>query len=167
MIHINFLAVLVAALIPLIIGFVWYNPIFLGNAWMKAADMNIDKMKGANMPLVFGLTFVFSFFIAMAMNFMVIHQMHLASILMNEPGFGKQGSEIDLFLSDFIQKYGNNFRTFKHGVFHGTIGGIMLALPVIGVNALFERKGAKYIAINAGFWVVCFALMGGIISAWQ
>ena len=119
------------------------------------------------MALVFGLTFLFSFFVAMAMNFMVIHQMHLASVLMNETGFGKPGSEIDLFLSDFIQKYGNNFRTFKHGAFHGTIGGIMLALPIIGVNALFERKGFKYIAINAGFWIVCFALMGGIICAWQ
>jgi len=167
MVQINFLAVMVAALIPLVIGFIWYNPKVFGNAWMKAADVNQDKMQGANMPLVFGLTFVFSFFVAMAMNFMVIHQMHVASILMNEPGLHEPGSELNTWIIGFMQKYGNNFRTFKHGALHGTIGGIMIAFPVIGVNALFERKTFKYIAINAGFWIVCFALMGGIICAWQ
>ena len=167
MIHLNFLAILVAALVPLIIGFVWYNPKVFGTAWMQAADMNADKMKGGNMPLVFGLTFVFSFFAAMAINFMVIHQYHIYSVLANEAGLSEPGTELNTWFVGFMQKYGSNFRTFKHGVFHGTIGGIMLALPVIGVNALFERKGFKYIAINAGFWIVCFALMGGIISAWQ
>jgi len=39
-------------------------------------------------------------------------------------------------------------------------------LPVMGVNALFERKGFKYIAINVGFWTVSLALMGGIICQW-
>lgn len=167
MIHINFLAVLVAALVPMIIGFIWYNPKVLGTAWMKAADISEEKMKGANMALVFGLTFLFSLFAAMAINFMVIHQYHVYSVLANEVGINEAGSEINNWFVGFMQKHGSNFRTFKHGAFHGTIGGIMLALPVIGINALFERKGFKYIAINAGFWIICFALMGGIISAWQ
>ncbi len=64
-----------------------------------------------------------------------------------------------------MEQYGTNFRTFKHGAFHGAIGGIMLALPIVGTNALFERKGVKYIAINAGFWIISMALMGGIICA--
>ena len=44
--------------------------------------------------------------------------------------------------------YGDAFRTFKHGALHGTIAGIFIALPIIGTNALFERKSAKYIFIN-------------------
>ena len=36
---------------------------------------------------------------------------------------------------------------------------------VIGINALFERKGFKYIAINAGYWILCLGLMGGVLCA--
>jgi hypothetical protein len=168
MVHVNFLAVLVAALIPMIIGFIWYNPKVFGAAWMKAADISEEKMKGANMALVFGLTFVFSFFVAFAMNFLTIHQFGMQGSLMTDPkALADPTTPIGAYFADYMAKYGNNFRSFKHGALHGTISGIMLALPVIGVNALFERKGFKYIAINAGFWIVCFALMGGVVCGWQ
>jgi uncharacterized protein DUF1761 len=168
MMQINFVAVLVAALVPMIIGFIWYNPKTFGTAWMKAADMTEEKMKGANMALVFGLTFVFSFFIAMTMNFVTIHQWGAMSSMMTDPkALQDPTTEVGAYFADYMKRFGNNFRTFKHGALHGTMSGIMLALPIIGVNALFERKGFKYIAINAGFWIVCFALMGGIICAWQ
>lgn len=168
MVQVNFLAVLVAALIPLVIGFIWYNPKVFGKVWMEAADMSKEKMEGANMGLVFGLTFVFSFLVAMAMNFLTIHQFGMQSSLMTDPKtLADPTTPIGAYFADYLAKYGNNFRSFKHGAFHGTMGGIMFALPVIGVNALFERKGFKYIAINAGFWVVCFTIMGGIVCAWQ
>lgn len=64
-----------------------------------------------------------------------------------------------------MDKYGNNFRTFKHGAFHGTIGGFFFATPVLCINALFERKSFIYIAINAGYWIITLALMGGVICA--
>lgn len=170
MLQINFLAVLVAALVPMLIGFIWYNPKTFGTAWMKAAEMTEEKMKGANMALIFGLTFVFSFFVAMTMNFVTIHQFGAMSAMMdmaNPDGLKDATKGNGLDFANFMKTYGNNFRTFKHGALHGTISGFLLALPVLGVNALFERKGFKYIAINAGFWIVCFALMGGIICAWQ
>lgn len=163
----NFPAILVAALLPLVIGSVWYNPKVLGNAWMKEAGMTEDSIKGANMLAIFGLTFVFSLFIALIMNSLVIHQGHIYSALANQAGFDDPNSEVGLFLADFMEKYGSNFRTFKHGAFHGTVAGIMLALPVLGINALYERKGFRYIALNAAYWVICFALMGGVISAWE
>ena len=64
-----------------------------------------------------------------------------------------------------MDQFGTSFRTFKHGVFHGVIGGIMTVVPVLGTNAMFEGKGFKYIAINCGYWIVCLGLMGGILSA--
>ena len=45
--------------------------------------------------------------------------------------------------------------------------GLFLALPILGTNALFERKGFKYIAVNAGYWILTIALMGGLLCAWQ
>ena len=164
--HLNFMIIIIAALVPMIVGFIWYNPKTLGNAWMKAADVSPEKMKGANMMVIFGVSLLLSFILAMELQFLVIHQFSVYSILANEPGIKDPNSDISKYLSDFMLKYGNNFRTFKHGAFHGTIAGIMLSLPIIGINSLFERKGFKYIAINVGFWIVCMALMGGLICAY-
>lgn len=164
---INWLIILAAAFIPLVIGFVWYTPKVFGNAWMKACGLDEEKLKGANMPLTFGLCFVFSFLLAMAMNFMVIHQFHFYSILMNEAGLKEAGSEVNNLAASFMSKYGNNFRTFKHGAFHGTIGGFFIAMPVLATNALFERKGFAYISINVGYWIVSMALMGGVVCAFS
>lgn len=155
----------VAALVPLVIGFIWYNQKVFGKAWMNATGMTPEKGKGMNMPVVFLVTYLVSFLAAFILNFMVIHQFSVMSVLVNEPGFGQEGSEINNYFVDFMTKYGSNFRTFKHGALHGTMAGLLLATPVITVNALFERRGFKYIAINAGFWIVCFAIMGGILCA--
>jgi hypothetical protein len=162
---VNFVIILVAAIVPMILGFIWYNPKVFGNAWKNTAGVTDDKMKGANMLLIFGLSLFLSFLLAMSLQFMVIHQWSIYSILANEPGIREPESEISLWIKDFMTKYGTNFRTFKHGAFHGTLTGIMVALPILGTNALFERKGFKYIAINVGYWIVCLALMGGIICA--
>lgn len=37
--YFNPLAILVAGVSALVVGFVWYNPKVFGNAWMKAAGM--------------------------------------------------------------------------------------------------------------------------------
>lgn len=165
--HVNFIIILVAALIPMVLGFLWYNPKVFGGVWMKAAEITQDKMKGANMALIFGLSFFFSFLLSMSIQFMVIHQWSIYSILANEPGMKDSSSEVSLMVKDFMAKYGTNFRTFKHGAFHGLVAGIMIALPILGTNALFERKGFKYIAVNSGYWMVCLALMGGVICAFS
>jgi len=94
---------------------------------------------------------------------MVIHQLSVFSILANEPGISDPNSEVGMMLKNFMEKYGTNFRTFKHGALHGAIAGITIALPIMGTNALFERKGFNYILVNAGYWIVCMALMGGLL----
>ena len=162
----NFLAILVAALIPLVIGFVWYNPKVFGTAWMKAAGLSTEDVEGGNMPLIFGLAFVLAILFSVGLSVFVIHQGHIQSLLFSEPGFGDASTEIGAYYADFMEKYGMKHRTFGHGAFHGAIGGFFLAMPVLATNAIFERKGFKYVAINAGYWIVTAALMGGLISAW-
>jgi hypothetical protein len=161
--HFNFYVPFLAALIPLLIGFIWYNPKVFGKAWMKAAEITEDKMKGANMAVMFGVTYLLSLFAAFAMIAITIHQTHLFSMMANEPGIQDPASEAGLLFKSLVDKFGTNFRTFKHGAFHGVLMGLMLALPVLGINAIFERRNFKYIAINVGFWIVCLALMGGTV----
>ncbi len=154
------------ALIPLLVGSAWYGP-FFGKLWMHEAGMTDDKIKNSNMALIFGLTYVLGVFASFILAVLVVHQAHIYSILIEEPGYGDPSSELGIYLSTFMEKYGQNFRTFKHGAFHGTAAGLMIALPVLGINALFERRSFKYIAIHTGFWVVSFALMGGVLCQWM
>lgn len=156
----NFLAILVAAVSALVVGFIWYNPKVFGKAWMQAADMTEDKMKGANMAKIFILALIFAFLLALAVMPMVIHQMGAFSLAQGELGVLPSHEA-------FFADYGNEFRTFKHGAFHGVLAGIFMALPIIGTNALFERKGAKYIFINSGYWIVTLGIMGAIICGWK
>ncbi len=156
----------VAALIPMVIGFIWYNPKVFGTAWMKASEMTPEKAKGANMGLVFGLAYLLSVFLSLALTTITIHQMAFFSIMSNDPNLMTPGSEGNTAFMGLMEKYGNNFRTFKHGALHGTIAAILIALPILGTNALFERKSFKYVAINVGYWMLTMALMGGLICAY-
>ncbi|WP_299256429.1 DUF1761 domain-containing protein [uncultured Aquimarina sp.] len=159
----NLLIAAVAALIPMILGFIWYNPKVFGTVWMNACGFTTEDLKGGNMAVIFIVSYVFSFMLATMVNILVIHQFGFFSTLMNDPDLMVEGTETYQYAQDFINKYGTNFRTFKHGVFHGALTGIFFVLPVLGTNAMFERKGFKYIAVNVGYWTVCLALMGGVI----
>lgn len=161
---INWIAVLCAAPIPLVIGAIWYN--IFGKAWQQAASVTDEQVKGANMPLIMGLSLLFNLFLSAMMAYIVVHQAHYFSVLVNEPGFGKEGSEVMKMAAAYMSKYGSHFRTFKHGALHGFLTSILFVLPVIGTHALYERRGAKYIGIHWGYWAINLMLMGGLISAW-
>ena len=166
---INIKAILVAAIVNFVVGFLWYNPKTFGNPWMKEAGLTEESLKSANMAMIFGFSLLFALMLSFAMSPLVIHQMHLYSIcnhqLMGTDAAAKSLAESDI--AGFMTKYGTEFRTFKHGAFHGFLYSLFVVLPVIGTNALFERKSWKYIFINVGYWALSFMLMGGIISAWQ
>ena len=155
----------VAALVTLVLGFIWYNPKVFGNAWMKSIGKTEEDLKGANMALTFTLTFIFSVMLASILHPITIHQFGIQSVL-----FGIDGAEtgkIDVLLNGTLVDYEHRFRTFKHGALHGTIAGIFFALPIIGINGIFDRRSAKYILISAGYWIVSLAIMGGIVCGWE
>lgn len=161
----NYSMLFVAALVPMIIGFVWYGPLF-GNAWMKEMNFTKESLEGQNMIKVFILSYVFSLLISFFLTFIVIHQMGVMQVLQGETGFSEQTGEAFTFFQDFLTTYGDRFRTFKHGALHGFLTGFIFVLPILSIIAMFERKSFKYIAINAGYWIVTLALMGGIICQW-
>lgn len=161
----NFLYIFLAALAPFLIGFIWYHPKVLGTAWMNAAGLNEEKLKGGNMAITFGLAFVFNLMLAFMLYFIVVHQTGVFGVFAGVPDFADHNSETYKTFQSIIEKYGHVARTFKHGALHGGMAAILFALPVVAINALFERKGFKFIAINAGYWLVNLMIMGGIICA--
>ncbi|MDB0038417.1 DUF1761 domain-containing protein [Polaribacter sp.] len=161
----NFNVLFLAALVPMIIGFVWYGPLF-GNAWMKEMGFTKESLAGTNMVKTLIISYVFSFFIASFLMIAVIHQSGVYSTLAGEPGFNEKAGEGFAFFQDFINTYGDRFRTFGHGALHGVITSIFFVLPILSIVALFEKKTVKYVAINAGYWMVTLAIMGGIVCQW-
>lgn len=160
----NFYIFFIAAIIPLVIGFVWYGPLF-GNAWMKEMGYTKESLAGQNMALTFILCYAFSFLIAFILQSLVIHQGGVFSTMLESGSMELEGEAL-VYFEDFMQKYGNNYRTFKHGVLHGVLSGVFFVLPILAIIAMFERKSVKYVAINAGYWIVTLAFMGGIICQW-
>lgn len=160
----NVIILFIAALVPMIIGFVWYGPLF-GNAWMKEMNFTKESLKGQNMIKVFILSYIFSLLVAFFLQFIVIHQGGVFSTLLESGSTELQG-DVLVYFEDFMAKYGDNYRTFKHGALHGVMSGLFFVLPVLSIIAMFERKSVKYVAINAGYWVVTLAIIGGIICEW-
>ncbi|MEM7161737.1 MAG: DUF1761 domain-containing protein [Bacteroidota bacterium] len=162
----NWWVIFVAALIPMVLGFIWYNPAVFGKAWMQASGMTDEKIKGGNMPLIFGISFVFSCMLALVLTSFSIHQLHIQSVFADPEStklLADPNSELSIWMKGVMDKIGNRSLSFGHGFFHGIIGGIFFSLPILGTNALFERRSAKYILVNCGYWAICLALMCGFI----
>ncbi|MFM2214604.1 MAG: hypothetical protein RL427_1867 [Bacteroidota bacterium] len=157
----NWIAILLAALSALVIGFIWYNPRVFGAVWMKEIGITEEQLKGSNMFKMLAGTFVYAFLISFILQFLVIHQMGAYGMIGGDPTLAKPS------FNAFMADYGTAFRTFKQGALHGFMSGLFLALPLIGTGALYEKRSFKYVLIAGGFWVVCFTVMGGIICMMQ
>ncbi len=156
----NFYLYFLVAFIPLIIGAVYYGVLFK-EAWMKVNHFNKESLKGANMGWILGMTYLLSILITFFLTSVVIHQLHVSSLVF--PDVFEPGNEAPQVLSDFMNKYGDRHRSFFHGMIHGGTVAIFFIMPVITINGLFERRGFKYSLIHFGYWFISLVLMGGMI----
>ena len=157
--ELNILAIVVASIVPMVVGFIWYNPKVFGTAWMKASGMTEEKIKSGNMAVIFGVSLLLSFLLAFSVNGMVIHQVAAGQLVYPDMDAATYKA--------FINEFGDAHRNFRHGALHGAIAGIFVVLPILGINALFERKGWKYILVNVGYWTLTLAIMGAILCGWK
>jgi hypothetical protein len=157
-IPVNPVAIPVAAVAALVIGAVWYNPnIGFGHIWMRESGMTEEKMRSGKIGIIFALALLFAALLAVLLMQFTNHQFGAFGMVGAKPELAKPS--YDAFMSD----YGNVFRTFKHGALHGSIFGVLGALPILGTIALFERKSPKYILVNSGYWIVTTTVMGAIL----
>ncbi len=135
------LAQVLAAIIPMIVGFLWYNPKTFEPTWMDSIGMTKERQEGGNFAVIFGVSLLMAFLLVQPLSYFVNHPSHFQ--------FGGEASG----------------DTFGHGAFHGIFIAILTAMPIIANKALFEQRGFKYFLINFGYWAVTLALMGGILDA--
>jgi hypothetical protein len=135
----NMWAVLACALATMVVGFLWYSPLLFANPWMKLMgyDPN-DKAKIAEMQKSTGPSYAMSL-IASLLSAAVLDKIILISTV------------------------------------HSPLHGIKVALAVwLGfvttvqlTNALFSRQPARLYAINTGYQLVCYVVMGAILAVWR
>ena len=131
----NWISLVIATLIPLVVGFIYYNKNLFGKAWMHSLGKTEEDLEKGNKALIFGLSIVLSFL--------------LAFFLLNfNNGPGQEGE----------------FDTFGHGAFHGFFIAFVVGMPIMVINGLFELKKFKNLLINVIYWIISLALMGGVLD---
>ncbi|WP_312388993.1 DUF1761 domain-containing protein [Chryseobacterium sp.] len=159
MMQINYWAIFVAALVPLIMGFIWYHPKLFGKIWMEETGLTEEKMKGS-MIGVFVFSVILSLLMAVFLQFVTIHQFGALGMV-----GGDEMNANDSYQA-FMKDYKMAYRSFGHGALHSFMAGFLFVFPMTAINAMFERKSWRYTMINSAYWTITITIMGGIICGW-
>lgn len=72
--HVNYMAVIVAALANFAFGALWYSPLLVANKWAKIIFKDQDfaeATKGSNMAMIFGMAFLLGVVQALGLSFIL------------------------------------------------------------------------------------------------
>jgi len=135
----NWLAILVAAISTMILGFIWYSPLLFAKPWTREMgyDLN-DKAKMEEMRKSAGPAYAGSFVASLISAFtlaLILHGLQAQSL-----NFGLMAS------------------------FHIWLG---FVATVQFTGALFAKQSMKLFAINTGYQLVCYLVMGAILVLWK
>ena len=141
--QLNMMAIGLASLVPMIMGFIYYHPKVMGNAWMKSNGFTQESLGNGPKPVWYLVALVLSFLSAVKFALDVI-----------APG-------------QDVAPDGHSYVTFQHGMAHGIINTILIILPIFGTLSIFEKRSWTWAFINIGYWGLCLIVMQGILSAWR
>jgi len=141
--HVNYLAVLAAAVVSMVIGFVWYSPAVFGNLWMRIIGKDkISKAEAEQMQKDTKPYFAFMFIAAFA------------------------GAAI---LARFIVWLG--VTTLGGGLRIGFLAWLGFAVPIALGNALFSGKDKSLVwpmfFVQAGHELAGLLVTGAILGMWH
>lgn len=133
----NYVAVLLAAVGAMVVGFVYYSPYVLGKPWMKLMGLTSESMKAAQKEMM--KTYGVSFVLALVTAYVLYHIMALSLAFFN---------------------YSPVMTGFTSG-FWVWLGFVM---PVQATEVLFSKKPVKLFGINTGYQLVSLLVMGVVIG---
>ena len=137
--HLNWLAVLVAAVSTMVVGFLWYSPILFAKPWMREMGYDPDdKAKVQEMQKSAGPAYFGSMIAGLITAF-----------------------TLALFL-DAI--HAQDLHAGLAVSFHAWLG---FVATVQLTGALFTKQSMKLFGINTGYQLVCFLVMGTILTLWR
>lgn len=135
-IDINMFAVLAAAIVNMVIGFIWYSPAVFGNTWMKASgitEKKIQESKKEGMVKKFFLAFLGT----LVMSYVLAH---------------------------FIDYAGAT--TLSAGAQAGLWLWLGFIAPVLLGGVLWEGKSYLSYSINVLHYLAALVIMSMILAVW-
>lgn len=140
MVPINYLAVVVAAVANMVIGMMWYGPIF-GKPWVKLAGITSEKIAEAKKKGM-AKEYVLAFVGALLMSYVLSHVIIFGMSYMNVSGISAGfSSAFWVWLGFFV--------------------------PVTMSAVLWDGKPWKLWLINSSYYLVTLLVMGAILASWM
>lgn len=136
-IQVNYVALLLAAVAAMAVGFLWYGPMLFGKQWMKLMGITKESMAAAKKEM--GKTYTISFVMTLVMGYVLAHVMALSE---------------NFFHYDRLS-------TGLITAFWMWLGFVM---PVQATDVLFGGKKWKLFAINTGYQLASLVAMGVVLS---
>ena len=158
----NWLIIPIAALLPLVLGFIWYHPQVLGTKLAQITNEPIVKNKSIGKMVII---YFLSILLAYILTLMSVHQSAIYQLFFMDPEIANANSEYNAFIKDFMATYGDRHRSFGHGMIHGAEASLLFGLAFLGITTLMQNKPLKLIWIHLGFWILCCSLMAGLVCA--
>jgi len=138
MVDVNYLAILLAAVSSMVLGSIWYGPLF-GKTWMGLMGLSKKDitMTGGEMGKLYGTQFVGSLFMAFVLSHSLI--------------FARAYLGIEGILAGLQTGFWN---------WLGFVG------PVTLGGVLWEGKSWKLWLLNNGYYLILLMTMGVILTLW-
>lgn len=135
---VNYLAVLVAGIVSMAVGFAWYSPVVLGKPWMKEKGYTADQLKKEQKKMgpFYGVSFVLSLVMAYVLTHVTV--------------MGQAYFNTDFLFSGLTS------------AFWMWLGFVM---PVMATGQIFGEKNWKLLGIDSGYQLVSLVAMGAVIGA--
>jgi hypothetical protein len=143
MISVNYFAVFVAALSSMVVGFMWFGPLF-GKTWMKLmgwSKKDLEKTKeekGSEMNKLYAIQFIGS----LAMAFVLSHALEFAMTYLGTEGVSA-------------------------GLQTGFWNWLGFVAPVTLASVLWEGKSWKLYLFNNSYYLTVLLVMGVILAVWR
>jgi len=137
---INYLAVLAGAVSNMILGFLWYGPVF-GKMWISLSGITDEKIKTAK-DRSMGMLYAFAFVGALVMSYVLAH-----SLVFAETYFSIKG--------------------INAGLMTGFWSWLGFVAPVTLGTVLWDGKSWKLWVLNNSYYLVSLLVMGAILSLWK
>jgi hypothetical protein len=136
-IEINYLAVLLAGVAFMIVGFLWYSPALFGNKWASLKGYTPESLKEAQASM--GKYYALSFVLGLLTAYMLAHVMVLSESFFDNP---------------MVQ-------TGLTTAFFMWLGFVM---PVQATTQIFGEKNWKLFAIDTGYQLAGLLVMSLVIG---
>lgn len=140
MVPVNFLAVLVAAVVSMVLGTLWYGPLF-GKPWMKLMDWTKAEIAAGKKKSMGGM-YALQLIGSLLMAYVLAHALVFASTYQQVTGISA-------------------------GLMVGFWNWLGFIAPVTLGTVLWEGKSWKLWILNNGYYLVTLCSMGLVLAWWQ